>query len=288
MDENRREQKPSRFPGVGEAYLAMGEEARARAEAALEKKEAEQQAEKEPVRKIGIGAVLESSAGVFAKNPLPYLVFALLAGTPKIVMPLLWGSSRTVEILASILAFVLQILFLGAITHSVYQDLTGKRGRIAESAMRGLSRFFSLLGTVLLFGLLLLLMLLPMIILPSIAVFLVIILFAYAYCCLVVAVPACVVERLGPMASLDRSAVLTKGNRWSVFGLLFLLWLAAAAVGYLVAMILPDASRSETVVGTVVRTVFEAFKDIVAAALYYHLRSAREGVDIDKLVTVFD
>ena len=40
-----------------------------------------------------------------------------------------------------------------------------------------------------------------------------------------VATPVCVVERLGPFKSLRRSAALTKGCRWRVFGMMIAMWL---------------------------------------------------------------
>ncbi len=42
-----------------------------------------------------------------------------------------------------------------------------------------------------------------------------------------VALPACIVERTGPIKAMSRSAFLTKGNRWRIFGVLILLYLAA-------------------------------------------------------------
>jgi hypothetical protein len=42
-------------------------------------------------------------------------------------------------------------------------------------------------------------------------------------CVYYVAYPACVVERIGPIKSMRRSAFLTKGNRWRIFGILIIL-----------------------------------------------------------------
>ena len=42
-------------------------------------------------------------------------------------------------------------------------------------------------------------------------------------CVYAVASPACVVEKIGPIKAMSRSAFLTKGNRWRIFGLIALL-----------------------------------------------------------------
>lgn len=54
-------------------------------------------------------------------------------------------------------------------------------------------------------------------------------------------VPACVLERLGPLSSLSRSARLTKGYRWPVFGLI-LLTVIAGLILYAAARFYGDAA----------------------------------------------
>jgi hypothetical protein len=110
------------------------------------------------------------------------------------------------------------------------------------------------------------------------------------FCMYAVALPACVAERLGPLKSMSRSAFLTKGNRWRIFGLLALLYIIGAVLEQLVSFV---AGR---VVGGLlalaISTPFDvlvgAYSAIVVAALYAQLRTIREGVDIEHIAKVFE
>jgi len=53
-----------------------------------------------------------------------------------------------------------------------------------------------------------------------------------------VAVPACVIEKLGVGKSLSRSSALTRGYRWPIFGIILLTIVGSAVVSYLVTRIL--------------------------------------------------
>ena len=107
---------------------------------------------------------------------------------------------------------------------------------------------------------------------------------------LAVAPPACVVERLGPIKSLKRSARLTKGHRWKVFGL----WLATIGSGMIVQGVLvgvavkigglPLGLLTQFLVGA----LWGAFYAILVVVAYHDLRVAKEGVDTDQIAAVFD
>ena len=110
-----------------------------------------------------------------------------------------------------------------------------------------------------------------------------------AYCVYAVALPACMAERIGPIKAMSRSAFLTKGNRWRVFGILFLLYIIGAIFQQTVASGAAAAAGAfSLVIAMPVNIVVEAFKAVVVAVLYYHLRVAREGIDIEQIAKVFD
>ncbi len=54
------------------------------------------------------------------------------------------------------------------------------------------------------------------------------------WCVYAVAVPVCVVESLGLRASMTRSSFLTKGNRWRIFGVFALIFIASIVIGGMV------------------------------------------------------
>jgi hypothetical protein len=123
-------------------------------------------------------------------------------------------------------------------------------------------------------------------------------------CMLCVAIPAEAAERRGVIGALSRSADLTRGHRWSIFGLLVLYglaaWLISIVVG-LVAGLLFFGGVSKTYltadggamsyIGVVVTTFITAALAMVsavgAAALYTELRLVKEGPQTRSLDEVF-
>jgi hypothetical protein len=107
---------------------------------------------------------------------------------------------------------------------------------------------------------------------------------------LFVAVPVCVVERLGPIKSMGRSTRLTKGHRWKIFGI----WFAALLVQGVVQSVLTGlvAAGGLSLLGMPVlviwSAVYGAFSAVLAVVAYHDLRVAKEGVDTDQIAAVFD
>jgi len=111
---------------------------------------------------------------------------------------------------------------------------------------------------------------------------------ALAFVVWVVAVPACVIEGLGPIASMFRSFDLSKGYRWKIFGITLLAGLLYLA-GSLIDLIVTPISA---VLGTVVHLAWDA---VVMAAwnctvimIYHDLRVAKEGIDAGQIASIFD
>jgi uncharacterized membrane protein len=104
-----------------------------------------------------------------------------------------------------------------------------------------------------------------------------------------VGTPVCVVERLGPWSSLKRSAELTKGHGWKVFGLLALIY----AVGYFVSIVIglaiaPFGNVVLTVLDLISNALWSAYYAIAVVVVYHDLRVTKEGIDIEQITAVFD
>lgn len=101
--------------------------------------------------------------------------------------------------------------------------------------------------------------------------------------------PVRIAERTGMIATLRRSAELTRGHRWPIFGLL-LVW-AAIYVGVLFVSSLWVAGGTSPVlnylVGPLVGAVASLVINVLVAALYLELRRAHDGVAMESLDTVF-
>ena len=115
----------------------------------------------------------------------------------------------------------------------------------------------------------------------------------------VVAVPACVVERLGPFRSLGRSRALTKSHRWKIFGQQLMLLIVGLVLGLLIGVVLNVLSRAlgpgatlTTVVNLIVNLVWYAgwiaFGIMILIVTYHDLRVAKEGIGADQIAAVFE
>ncbi|HUI96401.1 MAG TPA: hypothetical protein VLX44_11655 [Xanthobacteraceae bacterium] len=201
--------------------------------------------------------------------------------------------------LAFVVILTLTLVGQGVLLFGAFQRLRGQPLRIGEAVQRVMNRFVPLAGLVLLWGLAFLigftiftavvsataasvgawvLMLMPL-------VFVLGIILAVMW---IAAVPACIVEGLGPIASMSRSADLSKGFRWRIFGILALLFLLLLA-GTVVQVILGTVSSGlASVVGFVWSVVWAAYFNCAIIMTYHDLRVAKEGVDTEQIASVFD
>jgi hypothetical protein len=123
-------------------------------------------------------------------------------------------------------------------------------------------------------------------------------------CMLSVALPAEVAERTGVLGALSRSAALTKGHRWSIFGTLALYIVALGVVGAIVSLVvgpiffggfgksyLTAEGGPLAYVGVIVMALVSAAYAMVSAvgfaALYTELRLVKEGPKTQSLSEVF-
>jgi hypothetical protein len=104
-----------------------------------------------------------------------------------------------------------------------------------------------------------------------------------------VAIPACIVERLGPLASIGRSNALTKGCRWKIFGMILLVFAVTMILSLVTGPVLSLIGKVVSALGSLaLNGVMGAFYAIYVAVTYHDLRVAKEGVDTDQIAAVFD
>jgi len=230
---------------------------------------------------LRIGRVLSRSFEIMFRH---FLLFCLLTGIPALPYVLMQPRSSSATPDASGVVLILAALLFGVVAQAMvlygtFQDMRGKPFGFAESLKKGLARFFPIIGlavceavAVMFSGILL--------IFPA---FIVMTMFY-------VAVPACVVEKAGPIDSLKRSAELTKGHRWKVFGLALLIGLVGIVVSVVLGGVfgLVGSPLVLSVVSLLWQAIFGAFSAIAVAVLYHDLRASREGIDADKMAAVFD
>jgi hypothetical protein len=236
---------------------------------------------------IRIGHVLGRSFSLLGGNFVKLYLLALLILSPFLLFALVpaldtAGNLRLITgnaWIGFILFLVLSLLGQAVILYGALQTMRGEAFSIGASLNRGLGRFFPILGLFICMGagigVGLILLIIPGIILSVMWS---------------AALPACVAEKLGPFASLSRSAYLTKGNRLRALAITLVVYFVSGVVQGALQVLLPKVG-GETIatLGVFLWTaLFQAFWSIVVAVLYHDLRVAREGVDIEQIAAVFD
>ena len=99
---------------------------------------------------------------------------------------------------------------------------------------------------------------------------------------------------LGAVEAMKRSLALTKGSRWSLFGALFVVFLAmwgASLAGNLLGAALKSsqlAAGAAMVLSVVIQVSMSTLSSVLCAVAYHDLRLAKEGVDTSDLAKVFE
>jgi hypothetical protein len=232
-----------------------------------------------------IGDVLGRTFSILGRSFVPFFLLSAVATLPYIIF--FWAQPTAVlapsqvyksMALPLVVGFVLRMFTQAVILYAAFQDMRGRKVSVGESFRVALSRFLPIVGVIVLegFGIALGMILL---IVPGI------ILMLMWY----LALPACVVEQLGPIESLSRSAALTKGHRWKILGLILLVAIVGAVVGAVASAVGVMLGHVANVVITyIVQAVVAVFSGILVIVLYRDLRVAKEGIDTEQIAAVFD
>lgn len=238
-------------------------------------------------RDFNIGHVFNRTFSVFSRNLLPFCLVTFVASLPSALVDaakmgaVAPGSAKAglMLILGGFGMMVLGAVSQAAILYGAFDDMRGRPVDLAESLKVGLRRFFPVLAVAI-----------AVVVLAVLAGIALLFPAFIVMTMLFVSIPACVVERLGPIKSMGRSAQLTKGHRWKIFGLLF----ATIIVGLALQSMLGGLARATggPMLGIIVlllwNAVWNAFQAILAVVTYHDLRVAKEGVDTDQIAAVFD
>jgi hypothetical protein len=239
------------------------------------------------ITEFRIGSVLGRSLGVLGKNLVPFGAVSTLFLAPPFVLPLLMvpligdtdsGSVVVVGVLSYFLIWILTYFLLSAVLmHGTIGELRGSRSSIGRSIRWVLGMMVPILGIT---------------IVATLGVFAGTLLLVVPGLILLtrwwIAVPAAVVERTGVGASLRRSAELTSGYRWRVFGILIIVSVVQSALESLAELLLGGAEILGSLISYAITVAVTAFYAVVSAVCYHDLRVLKDGVDIDEIARVFD
>ena len=239
------------------------------------------------VEEFSIGGVLKATFQVFGKNLVPFILLGLVIAVPTIFVQG-WIARELSPLVASLASYFVNLLsftLLQAVfVYGVFHTLRGESTNVQDILVQSVRVFPYAIFASVVAGLAIvagtLLLIVPGIILSVM---------------LWLAVPAAAIEKKRPRAALERSAELTKGHRWKVFGFLllymFLGMVAAFAIFATLGSFDPEAYMSQNSFAqptTWVTWIFSAMAAVSAGVAYYDLRFLKEDMDSEAIGEVFD
>ena len=243
---------------------------------------------------FSVGEILSKTFSITLKGFVPFVLISLIVYIPLFLFVAVatQSGSPTLLALTGLLGFVFAFMVAGAITYGVVQELKGGVISLGDCLSVGFQRMLPVIGVSLVVGLCIVAGLILLVI-PGL------ILMVMLY----VSVPAAVIEKPGVFGAIDRSMSLTKGHRWSIFGIVLIIGIASAIVNYVVtgggqsgAVVNPETgmivmempSLGMQLVSMLIGMVLGLFQAVAQAVSYYRLRQVKEGADIEDLAKVFD
>jgi hypothetical protein len=239
--------------------------------------------------KLDLGRVFQQTFEVLQRSPA---VFFGLAGSGAVVAALSMGAQRNVlasgaAVMASgpywlslLLMTLVSAFVQSGLLYAGVRRLQGQRPPLGEVLTTAAKLFVPVFVVMLLYYLAVFAGALLLIV-PGVMI-------GIAWS---VAFPALVIERTGIMKSFGRSAELTRGSRWRIFGVALLYTvLSLVLTGVLQAFGLSaGVVNPVSVIGSIViTTVATAVMAALASALYVQLRSLKEGLGGGSVAEVFD
>lgn len=214
--------------------------------------------------RIRVGEVVNEAFDTYSKN-----IGALIGGSlivfvvVGVVAGLLQNSGGLVgNLLAAIVRLVGYAIYVGFVVRLVQDVRDGRRdqsvGDLFEAAMPSI---LNLIVFGIVFG-----------ILVGIGFFLLIVPGLILATFWAVAAPALVVENLGPFEAFGRSWRLVRGDAWTVFGVLVIVFVIVFLIGFVLALIANPIGSGAMIVAAVISTVLTApVYALTASVMYYDL-----------------
>lgn len=248
--------------------------------------------------RFSISGVLSTSLSVYGRNFIPFTIVALLFQVPILLIQLFANPLADPAApnpiatnpggffgylgLTMVAGAVFNGLTTATLVYGSFQDLRGQRAGIGECFARAVAVLLTIVLGALAYSIVMSLGM-ALLLIPGLIILVTYWLYA----------PAIVVERLGVGGAFTRSADLTRGKRWPIFGLMLIYGIALYAVSFGVTLILAQSGALNTytnitVLTFVLNTIVGASMSIGSAVTYYYLRVDKEGIDIDDIAKLFD
>lgn len=245
-----------------------------------------------PTYSLPFGALVGKSLSIYLRNLVPFATLGAMVLAPWIVLRIVLRQdvpSTAGEAFSSILQSVLSLILTGALTYGVVQQMHDKTtglGALVTAGLQSLGRvFLTGLVTGLIIGLGMLMLIVPGII---------------ATVLLYVAIPVAVMEKKGVGDAMRRSADLTRGSRWAIFGAALLMMLVTIGVFMLLGLVFATTTTTSVAgmeyevdhlplwLEIVIPLLLQPMTATLASVCYVMLRQGKENVDVQQIAAVFD
>jgi hypothetical protein len=238
------------------------------------------------LRAMSIGAILDRALRIYFGNFWILLAISLVFAVPAASLYLslsatMGGDPQMEQVVTGLLAVTVNLgimtLLQGALIKAISDIYLGTPPSLGRSLGLALSRFFPLLGGILLYT-----------VLTSIGTMCCILPGIYLMGALFATIPVIMLERRGPIDALSRSWEISAGMRRRVFGAIFFSQALGVFVAYAVAIpatiftISPFQTQALT---HMVVAIVQPYGPIVLILLYYDLRVRREAFDLQVLAS---
>ena len=245
-------------------------------------------------QQVSVGRLVSRSFSVWWSNLLKFGALTLLVIVPAVALvggvayasvtaARGGGGLRGTELMilaAFPVVLAAMVVQMGALTYGAVQHLAGRPVRFGPMLAAGFRRAIPLIGVGIVAGAMVMTGFLLLVV-PGIVV----------GCAVGVAIPAVVVEKIGPIDAIRRSWGLTRGNRLAFFAASFVLGLVASAANMatqLGMVLFGGLGAVAALVGAVLYLFLAALPMLLPAVAYHELRAAKEGVATEELVKVFE
>ena len=243
-----------------------------------------------------IGRVVSRTFGAVGRNLVTFLLVALLFMLPALAVDFYVGTPNYFAagtakgwmfgVLAALPQFVCPYLLAAALVKATITDLNGDRPTLGSALSNGFALFLPVLVLTLisLFGVMLGTLLL---VVPGLMLM----------CGWSVVIPVRVTESTGIRETFGRSWDLTSGYRWKIFGLLVMYIIIVFLFSFVIRLISGVSfAQAATAMGNIpyisltwlVSVVVGVLTAVGVAAIYYELRTVKEGIAPQQLAAAFD
>lgn len=235
---------------------------------------------------LSVGSVFSDSLRAFAGNWFNFLTIALIALAP-VYLARHWYTLGEVyvvdegifDLAASIVESLLGVVAEAGVVYGTLRHLQNHRASFGDSAAAGLRKILPV-GLIALIVTTLVILGFFLFVIPAFI----------AMTIYMVAVPVVVAENAGAIDGLKRSASLTMGWRWRVFGIVALVLIVEVAVLLLIEFRFYDQFANDLmlIADWLMSSAATAFYAVVSTVTYRELRRLKEGADVAEVAAVFD